>query len=140
MDYTTLKALLAEEPYSSMSDQEAAAALNTPSVTQTYSRFVSYRTLLAELTPADYRTMRETFKAAAVADVLLADADAAMSAEAGGLDFGHATARALIDSLFAAELAAKLKAIAERLVSPAEAAGLGTVDLYHVQRAKVVGQ
>ena len=140
MDYAKLKELLATEPYAGLSDQEAADALNAKTVSQAYSRFVSYRTLLSELTPNDYRIMRATFKTAASQDTLLADADAAMSAEAGGIDFGHAITRALIDALFSAELAATLKALAEHLVSPAETAGIGAVDLYHVQRAKAVGQ
>lgn len=136
MDYGALKTLLAQEPYASLSDEEAADALNAKTVTVAYSRFVSYRTLMAELPTTDYRTMRATFQTAAESDVLLADADAAMSAEAGGLDFGHATARAMIDTLFAADLAATLKALAEHLVSPAEAAGIGAVQIPDVEIAR----
>jgi hypothetical protein len=119
MNYDALQAELAKPAYAGLSDQEAADVLNAETITETYSRFVSFRTLMAELTPEEYRSVRATFTAAAASDVLLADAQAAMAAEAGGIDFGHANTRALIDTLFAADaaLAAKLKGLGEHTVS-----------------------
>ncbi len=124
MDNAKLKTLVSLEPYASMTPEAAAAALNATTVTVVYERFVNYRTLMAELTPDEYRAVRATFKAAAESDPLLADADAAMHPAAGGIDFGHANTRTLIDALFTADLAAKLKGLAERKVTPASNAGI----------------
>jgi hypothetical protein len=61
-----------------------------------------------------------------------------MSAEAGGIDFGHANTRALIDQLFAGNttLAAKLKGLGEQLTSIRKQLGLPNVGPHHISYAR----
>jgi len=54
MDYHTLIARLQQADCTSKTDAEAAEFLNVKNITETYSRFGSFRTLAELLTPEEY--------------------------------------------------------------------------------------
>lgn len=136
MDYVLLRPLVAavDAAAPGLSEQDAADRLNTPSITEVLSRFGSFRTLAAVLSPEEYAVLRAVLDAAAAQNVLVSDMVRMLelpgddAGNGGGVDFGSPAVRAMLPALgVPAEIAAKVVAIAERLVSPAEAAGLGSV-------------
>lgn len=141
MNYEALAALLAQAPYATMADAEAAAALNTPSVTVTRETMISERGLYARLGPVMAEEILQRLDLAAPSNAVIARVRSWLAPAAGGIDLGLDATRAQIDVLVAAtvltaEQGAAIKALGEYLVSPAEAAGLGRVELGHVQHAR----
>ena len=126
-------------------DQQVADNLNAETVTQTYSRFVTYRTLLSELPIEQAMTIIAKIKATAAADpdgVLGVIAPSLEdTAEGCGIDMSNANARTFIDGLVAtkvltADEGAAVKGMAERLISWATANGLPPVGPHHVEYAR----
>lgn len=102
-----------------LSDADAAATINAMEVTEVVSHFGSYRTLAAILTQEEYATLKTTLAGAVESSPMVADMVAMLGlpgdseGNGGGIDFGNATVRAMVDQLATAEVAAKIKAIAE---------------------------
>jgi len=147
MDYNALAAELAKPAYTGLSDAEAADALNAATVTEVYSRFGSFRTLAAVLTDVEYATLKGVLFELADSSPKVADSYAMLelpgddAGNGGGIDFGCAAVRGMVDQLvageqFTAELGSKLKALAERKISRAEELGLGRVKVGHVEEVR----
>ena len=139
MDYFKLKAELTADPedigYTELTDQQAADALNVVNRVQVYSRFLSLRALAAVMSDVEYGTLKAFLSQASAASPRVADMAAMLAmpcsdaGDTGGLDFGAAEVRAMVDAFGAldgmADAAARVKALAERRVSRAEELGLG---------------
>jgi hypothetical protein len=151
MDYSILcelvRAILEEHP--SWSDDQIAAALNAPTETQTISRFGSFRTLMAILTPEEYAALKGLLTAAASQNILVADAVEMLKlpgdelGNGGGIDFGVPGVRAIIDMLVANGLPSsirdKIVAYSSQMVSPTQKAGLPEIYAAHVTCAREQG-
>jgi len=132
-----------ERGYADMSDAEVAASLNAEDITTTYERFVTYRTLMAEIGATEAATIRAKIMGAMEAQPPLALAHDMLSCyeTGGGIDFGHDGTRAFLDQMEAAELftaeeVAACKSLGERLISRAFELGLGAVKEGYVARAR----
>jgi hypothetical protein len=142
MDYPKLVTILEQPTYAGLSDNGALAAVNAKTVAQTYSRFGSLRTLAALLTPEEYAAVKATIEAAATQNVMVSDMLTFLklpgdeAGNGGGIDLGNASVRAMLDSLCALEVAAKIKSYAETLISLAEFEELDEVGLGHIQSAR----
>lgn len=96
-------------------------------VTVPNPELVTSRTVMARLTITEAATLFATLKAAAASN----DPTAPLVAEAleqlrgNGIDLSHANAKAMIDALFSAELAAKVKALGEKQIPRWQQTGLG---------------
>lgn len=149
MNYEVLKAELAADPlargYSGMSDVDRYASLTTADRLSTTIRFASLRTLAAELTDAEYATIKGVLTAVAAGNVKVADMLAVLAAPGdddgtgGGLDFGCDSVRGMLDQfvtgeLITEELGAKIKAIGETLISRAAELDIADVRLLDVIR------
>lgn len=146
MDYAALTPLVAAIDLDTpgLSSAEVAARLNAPTEIEIYERFVTARTLLAELGPVQAEAILSALEAAAQQNALLARVlEWLTDPSKGGLDVGHSHTRSVIDSLVAASVltgaqAAAVKAMAERTVSLAAKAGLPPIDPAHVQSARAM--
>jgi len=147
MDNTKLKVKDAEVRAANpdWTDQQVCDELNAATVTETYSRFVTYRTLLSELPIQQAMSIIGKIKAAAVADpdgVLgVVGPSLEDTAEGCGIDLSNANARTFIDGLVAggvltSDEGAAVKGMAERLVSWATSEGLPKIRVGDVQRAR----
>jgi len=157
VNYTTLKVEVDTDPlgrgYAGMTNEEVATSLNVVDRTQTYTRFCSYRILADVLADAEYATVKGFLAATAqagvdagssrVADmVAMLDKPCGDDGSTGGLDFGCDGVRAVMD-LYASQTgdtatAAKVKALAENVVSRATELGLSRIAPAHVQRTKEI--
>lgn len=126
-----------------LTDQEAADAINAMATTETYMRFGSFRTLASILTAEEYATVRTTLDTAAASNVMLADMVAMLKmpgdegGNGGGIDFGNATVRTMLDSLCDASVAAKIKAHAERTTAKYQPITADAVGMARGTRARV---
>jgi len=137
MDYRTLIARLQQADCLAKTDAEAAEFLGAKNVTETYSRFGSFRTLAELLTPEEYAAVKAALTAAAQGQAIVADMVEMLKlpgdeqGNGGGIDFGStrvAEALAqLVQSGLDATIAAKLTGYAQRQVSIADQLGLGDV-------------
>jgi len=141
MDYAALQAELETGPLSTecagKTDVEIAEVLNTPRFPGIRSRFISARTILAEL--ADGAVILDKLEAAAPGIPPLKWAMRFLSGETG-IDIGHAGTRVNIEMLAAGGIltAAErdaLLAMAACTVSRAEIAGFGQITPGDVSRA-----
>lgn len=125
-----------------LSDDAAAEALNAEYETEVYSRFGSLRTLAALLTPEEYAAVRAALDAAAAQSPVVADMLEFLkmpgdeAGNGGGIDLGNAAVRAMLDQLCTPEVAAKIKAHAERRVYFTERVGLPRIGPHHVAAAR----
>ena len=145
MDYQALAKLVrdTEGVDWSMGDGAIAAKLNEASETAVRSRFITTRTIFAEIDAATAQSLLGKFKAAQASDDVLAVAWAAINSftDGGGIDIGKPATRALLDGfvqqgVFTQAEADSVKALANVSESPAEYAGLGRVGFRDVARAR----
>jgi len=137
MDYHTLIARLQQADCTSKTDAEAAEFLNVKNITETYSRFGSFRTLAELLTPEEYAAVKAALTAAAQGQPVVADMVEMLKlpgdelGNGGGIDFGSPRVAAALAKLVQggldAAIAAKLTGYAQRQVSIADQLGLGRV-------------
>jgi hypothetical protein len=130
MNLEALAAEVAKPEYEGLSDDEVAATLNSQTVTRTVSRFVNYRTMLADLGPEITLTVKGKIEAAAEVNPLLALIAPMLMPEAGGIDVGHPGTRAQIDALvagglFTADEATALKGMGEETITIGQSLGWG---------------
>ena len=146
-------AVLVDHP--DWTDQQVADELNAATVTQTYSRFVTFRTVLSELPTTQAMSIIGKVKANAVVDAeapaelqaiqaVLAEVLPSLTdtAEGCGIDMQNANARGLVDSLVTAGVltsdeGAAVKGMAERLVSWAASEGLPEITDGHIGSARI---
>ena len=149
MDYAKLKAkvaeVLAEHP--DWTDEQVCDSLNAATVTETYSRFVTFRTLLSELPTEQAMAIILKIRGAAAADangvlaVILPSLED--TAEGCGIDMANANARGFIDGLVAAEVltaeeGAAVKGMAEKEIGYPLSIGRSDnrLDPTHVAKAR----
>ena len=145
MDYDKLKpkvtAVRAE--HADWTKTQVAGACNAKTIVEAYDRWVSFRTLAAVLTEAEYTTARTILDGAAQASRRAADMVAMLetpgdeSGSGGGINFGCVAVREQIAVLFAAHevIRGKLMGMAERLISWATSEHLDVVTDHHIERA-----
>lgn len=92
----------------------AARAYLDAVITVPDSTPVTSNTVMSRLSLADSKEVFDTLKTQSALDSRVAEA--MVKLRDTGLDLSHANARAMIDSLFAASLAAKVKALGEKSV------------------------
>lgn len=113
-----------------LSNDEWLTKLQEKTITKVISRFGSFRTMAALLTPDEYATVRSTLDAVSASSPMLADMVAMLklpgdsSGNGGGLDFGDPVLRGMLSDLVTATIATKLKQIAEIQVSQLDVWGL----------------
>lgn len=141
MDYAALRAEIDTGPLAAEcaggADESIATILNRSDIPTVFSRFVSARTILAEV-PAG-ATILDKLEAAATTIPDVKWAMKFLQTETG-IDVGHATTRAQIDALVSAGILAEtegaaLKNLALKACSRAKIAGFGTVTAGDVSRA-----
>lgn len=86
--------------------------------------------IMARLSLQDAATVFGTLRAVAEQNPLVYEALQQLRGD--GIDLSHDNARAMVDQLFSAELAAKVKALGEMQVTRAAANGLGRVKDGHI--------
>lgn len=123
--------------YAGMTDAECAADLNEKRYAQVAERWITERTIMAEL--ADGQAIMEVLETVAEQSGEVARAVKWLDPARGGLNIADAKVRAQIDDLATAQLltqqqAEALKALAEQPASRAEVLGLGVV--HHLQIAE----
>lgn len=151
MILNTLTTELRDDPlgrgYAGMTPAEIKARGDVADRTRVYTRFASYRTLAAVLDDVEYGTVKAVLAAVAEASQRVADMIAMLAmpgddwGNGGGVDFGCDSVREMLDQLVAAghlsaELATKLKALAERTISRWEELGLSRVREGDVEKAQ----
>lgn len=121
MNYDALQIELAKPSYATMTDQEAADAINSLTVPETVTAFKSYRSLCAVLTDPELVAVQAAVDAAAAVSARVAVSKKMLelpgdeAGNGGGIDFGSAGVREWLDySGLPAELIAKLKGLGER--------------------------
>jgi len=151
VDYTKLKTKVAEvlADHPDWTDQQVCDELNAATVTETYSRFVTYRTLLSELPIEQAMSIIGKIKTAAASDpdgVLGVVAPSlADTAEGCGIDMANANARTFVDGLVAggvltAEEGAAVKGMAEKTVGYPLSIGRSDnrLDPTHIAKARAM--
>lgn len=142
MNYNTLKALIdSNQDSPSLSDAEITLWLNTPSVTIHVETLVSIRTLMGQLNPVMADDIMTRLEAAAQADSVIARVVKMMQPSEGGIDVGNIYTQASINSLVTSlvltqEQADAIIGLSEKIVSPAENAGLGIIRQGEVEFAR----
>lgn len=143
MDYQALATEITTGPLAAeltgKSDVEMAAILNDQRFTRVASRFVTARTILAELGAVQGATVLDKLEAAAAVSSPVKWMMRFLQTD-GGVDIGHPQTSAAIDGLVAGEIltaseGAALQALAVVPASRAEILGLGTVTYSDVSRA-----
>ncbi len=132
MDIAALKLELAKPAYAGLSDDAAAALINSTMLTRTVSKFVSYRTMLAEIGPALTVSIKGKLDAASATNPLIALVASMMSPGEGGIDVGNPTTIAQIQDLqtgglFSADEATALLGMAHEQYSFATTFGVPSV-------------
>jgi hypothetical protein len=137
MDYNTLIVRVQQADCLGKTDAEAAAFLNAKNITESYSRFGSFRTLAELLTPEEYAAVKTSLTAAAQSQPLVADMVEMLKlpgdeqGNGGGIDFASARVAAVLAQLVQggldSSIAARLLGYAQRQVSIADQLKLGSV-------------
>ena len=119
-------------------DQEVADWCNTKGLISLQEKWVTERTLMAELGPVVADSIMTKLEAST--DSIVKRVVKMMSPSEGGIDVGHAATRAQLmamsGTLLSVEEVDALMGIAEILISPAEDAGLGFVTAGMVQAVR----
>ena len=146
--YDVLIAELRNDPlgrgYAAMTDDEVAASLNEPRYSVPTTRFITWRAIAAVLDDDEYAAVKAALNQLAQASPKVADMIPFLSqatgddGTGGGIDFGNAGVRAMIQALPGVSEAAKgkLLALGERPASRAEILGLPEVYPGHVESAR----
>ncbi|WP_025322252.1 hypothetical protein [Deferrisoma camini] len=113
---------------------------NGKTLTVYEDRYITERRIYTEFGPTRGEEILQGFEAAAAADPVAARVLAWLKSDAG-VNIGDAQAEILLNGWVAAGLltqaeADQLRALAARTVSPAEAAGLGTVQNWEIVKAR----
>ena len=130
--------------YANMTDDEVAASLNEPRYSVPTTRFITWRAIAAVLDDDEYAAVKAALNQLANLSPKVADMIPFLSqatgddGTGGGIDFGNADVRAMIQALPGIGEAAKgkLLALGERPVSRAEILGLPEVYPGHVESAR----
>ena len=130
--------------YANMTDEQVAASLNEPRYSVPTTRFITWRAIAATLDDAEYAAVKAALNQLAQVSPKVADMIPFLSqatgddGTGGGIDFGNAGVRAMIQALPGVSEAAKgeLLALGERPVSRAEILGLPEVYPGHVESAR----
>jgi hypothetical protein len=137
MNYTVLKSLIAEQ---SGTNAEVAAWCNTPSITVTRERFVTTRTLMAELGPVMADAILTKLEAAAAQSPLINRTLLMLRPSEGGIDVALPAVvgqlNALVSDFLTQAEADSVSALAQQLVSPAKNAGLPIITEGDIQFAR----
>jgi hypothetical protein len=138
MDYLKLKIEISSAEYAGKSDDQVAAILNDPRLQAVRSRFITARSMLAELPSA--AVILDKLEAAAAIISAVKWAMVYLKGDTG-IDVGHPGTIAQLDALAAAGVlssdeAAAVKNMALQPASPAELLGLGTVSYNDVNIAR----
>lgn len=137
MNYTFLKSLIAEQ---SGTDAEVVAWCNTQSITVTRERFVTTRTLMAELGPVAADAILTKLETAAEQMPLVNRTLLMLRPSEGGIDVALpavvAQLNALVPEVLTQAEADSVSALAHELVSPANNAGLPLITEGDVQFAR----
>lgn len=144
MDYALLKGELTNDPlavgYATMTDAEAANALNTPSRTIVVETYANAKTVLSTLGAAAGAAFLDALEAAAATNSAVKWAMSFITSEAG-INVGDAETRSMLVQLASSGVldsgsVSIVKALAERQVSRAVELGLGEVTEGDVQFAR----
>ena len=130
--------------YANMTDEAVAASLNEPRYRVPTTRFITWRAIAAVLDDDEYAAVKTSLNQLAQASPKVADMIPFLSqatgddGTGGGIDFGNAGVRAMIQALPGVSEAAKgkLLALGERPASRAEILGLPEVYPGHVESAR----
>lgn len=130
--------------YANMTDDEVAASLNEPRYSVPTTRFITWRAIAAVLDDAEYAAVKAALNQLAQVSPKVADMIPFLSqatgddGTGGGIDFGNAGVRAMIQALPGIGEATKQKllALGERPASRAEILGLPEVYPGHVESAR----
>ena len=130
--------------YANMTDDEVAASLNEPRYSVPTQRFITWRAIAAVLDDAEYAAVKTSLNQLAQVSPKVADMIPFLSqatgddGTGGGIDFGNADVRAMIQALpgVSEETKRKLLALGERPASRAEILGLPEVYPGHVESAR----
>ena len=146
--YDVLIAELRNDPlgvgYANMTDQQVAASLNEPRYSVPTQRFITWRAIAAVLDDDEYAAVKAALNQLAQVSPKVADMIPFLSqatgddGTGGGIDFGNAGVRAMIQALpgIGEETKRKLLALGERPASRAEILGLPEVYPGHVESAR----
>ena len=146
--YTILVEELHNDPlgigYSELSDEDVAKKLNEQAYSVPTTRFITWRAIAAVLDDAEYAAVKASLNQLAQASPKVADMIPFLSqatgddGTGGGIDFGNAAVRAMIQALPGVSEATKQKllALGERPASRAEILGLPEVYPGHVESAR----
>lgn len=129
-----------------LTPEAAAAAINALTRTETFSRFLSLRSLAAVLSDAEYTAFKAFTATAAQTSARTADMVALLETPSndegdnGGLDFGEADVLAMMDAFAAiegmADAAARVKALVTRTVNVASDYGFTPVWPAQIRRVR----
>ena len=130
--------------YANMTDEAVAASLNEPRYRVPTTRFITWRAIAAVLDDDEYAAVKSALNQLAQASPKVADMIPFLSqatgddGTGGGIDFGNAGVRAMIQALpgIGEETKRKLLALGERPASRAEILGLPEVYPGHIQSAR----
>lgn len=130
--------------YSAMTAEEAAASLNEQRYSVPTQRFITWRAIATVLDDAEYVAVKTALNQLASMSAKIADMLPFLSqatgddGTGGGIDFGNAGVRDMIQALPGVSEAAKgkLLALGERPASRAEILGLPEVYPGHVESAR----
>ena len=146
--YAILVQELRDDPlgygYANMRDDEAAASLNEPRYSVPTQRFITWRAIAAVLDDTEYAAVKAALNQLAQVSPKVVDMLPFLSqatgddGTGGGIDFGNAGVRAMIQALpgIGEETKRKLLALGERPASRAEILGLPQVYPGHIQSAR----
>ena len=146
--YAVLTDELRDDPlgvgYANMTDDEVAASLNEPRYRVPTTRFITWRAIAAVLDDDEYAAVKAALNQLASMSAKVADMIPFLSqatgddGTGGGIDFGNAGVRAMIQALpgIGEETKRKLLALGERPASRAEILGLPEVYPGHVESAR----
>ena len=147
-EYAVLIEELRNDPleigYSTLSDEDVAKKLNEQAYSVPTTRFITWRAIAAVLDDDEYAAVKDALNQLAQASPKVADMIPFLSqatgddGTGGGIDFGNAGVRAMIQALPGVSEAAKgkLLALGERPASRAEILGLPQVYPGHVESAR----
>ena len=130
--------------YANMTDEDVATSLNEPRFSVPTTRFITWRAIAAVLDDDEYAAVKSALNQFAQSSPKVADMLPFLSqatgddGTGGGIDFGNASVRAMIQALPGIGEATKQKllALGERPASRAEILGLPEVYPGHVESAR----
>lgn len=140
-DYIALKQLIQPQLTANQTDDQILTWVNTPSITRTVSKFISTRTMMADLGPTQADALLTKLEGIATQNSMVARVIKMLDPNQGGIDIGLAATRAAIDGLVTAGALSNsdstaLKSMGEETVSPAVNAGFYGVTLGDIQFAR----